>query len=60
MRGTVTGDDHVKYSSSYPSYMFMNGEIQLGINEKLEKFNSEISSNIAKFEPASKNARYVQ
>lgn len=40
--------------------MFMDGEIQLGINEKLEKSDSEISSNIAKFEPVFKNARYVQ
>lgn len=40
--------------------MFIKGEIQPGINEKLEKSDSAISSNIAKFEPVSKNARYVQ
>ena len=40
--------------------MFMKGEIQPGINEKLEKLDNEISSNISKFEPVSKNARYIQ
>lgn len=39
--------------------MFVKGEIQSGINEKLEKSDSAISSNTARFEPVSKNARYV-
>lgn len=62
IRSRITGEDHVKYRSSYPSYhyIFLNGEIQLGINEKLEKSDSEISSNTAKFEPVYKNARYVK
>lgn len=62
IRSRITGEDYVKYRSSYLSYhyKFLNGEIQFGINEKLEKSDSEISSNTAKFEPVVKNARYVR
>jgi len=40
--------------------MFIRGEILPGINEKLEKADSAISSNIAKYEAVSKNAGYIQ
>lgn len=40
--------------------MFIKGEIQPGMIEKLENSDSEISSNIITFEPVSKSARCVQ
>lgn len=46
-----TGEDDFRCSSSYPSLYVHKWWIQPYINEKLEESESEIFSNIAKFEP---------